>query len=598
MRRRFALVALIAAMLAVALEAGGVLEQAELDSIDARFALRGSQPPSPDLALVLVDDVTFNDLDLQWPFPRGLHARVLDRLREDGARLIAYDVQFTQPASGCRPDVDPDARVCDGDAALLDAVERARPTVFAVSAADERGDTNLFGGGPIIDEVGARPGTVLLPPDRGSVLRRLVWGDAGVPSFATAAAEVLRRRSIASSAFPRAGEALIAYAGPPGTFPATSFSRVLRGRFARGTFRDKIVVVGTEDPSLKDLHAVPTSGEQVMPGAEVQANAIATVLADFPLRDVPGWVAVLLAGAFGALVPLLAGVLRFRIAMAFGLVVLVSWPLLVQWQFSEGRVLPLVVPFAGLVLGGLGTVGTQAMAESLARARTRASFERFVGVSVVDEVLRQAGGDARLGGRRMQGSVLFCDLRGFTTFAERVDPDEVIEVLNRYLTEMSDAVLDHGGTLVSYMGDGIMAVFGAPLAQDDHGDRALAAASDMTGPRLTRFNSWMAARGHDFVFRMGVGLSSGTVMSGMVGSERRMEYTALGDVTNIASRIESMTAAEGYAVLVTEATRHQLRSDHGDLVDLGERRVRGRSAPLHLWGLGEATPPGGGQPAA
>ena len=135
---------------------------------------------------------------------------------------------------------------------------------------------------------------------------------------------------------------------------------------------------------------------------------------------------------------------------------------------------------------------------------------------------------------------MFSDLRGFTSFAETLEPATVIGALNRYLTAMSEAILDHGGTLVAYMGDGIMAVFGAPLAQDDHADRALAAARDML-ERLEGFNEWLRQEGLHEGFKMGIGLNSGQVMSGHVGSERRLEYTALGDTTNTAARLEGMT---------------------------------------------------------
>jgi adenylate cyclase len=161
----------------------------------------------------------------------------------------------------------------------------------------------------------------------------------------------------------------------------------------------------------------------------------------------------------------------------------------------------------------------------------------------------------------------------------------VIELLNRYLTEMSDAILDHGGTVVSYMGDGIMAVFGAPLEQPDHADRALAAAREMLGPRLERFNAWAREAGAPDGFRMGVGVCSGPVMSGNVGSQRRLEYAAVGDTTNAAARLEAMTKDTDHALLVAETTRERLRSTPDDLVEVGELEVRGRQARLRAWTL-------------
>ena len=224
--------------------------------------------------------------------------------------------------------------------------------------------------------------------------------------------------------------------------------------------------------------------------------------------------------------------------------------------------------------------------QRLERARVRDVFARFLPEPVVDEVLSRADGQVRLGGVRVIGTSLFADLRSFTTFAERRPPDEVIGVLNRYLGEMSDAVLDNGGTLVAYMGDGLMAVFGAPIACDDHADRAVATAREMRDSRLPRFNAWAAGRGYG-EFRIGVGICSGPLMSGNVGSERRLEYTAIGDATNTAARLEKLTKELGRPVLLADSTYALLTDPPGDLVAAGEVTVRGRQAPTRLWSLAQ-----------
>jgi adenylate cyclase len=149
---------------------------------------------------------------------------------------------------------------------------------------------------------------------------------------------------------------------------------------------------------------------------------------------------------------------------------------------------------------------------------------------------------------------------------------------------MSDAILDHGGTLTSYMGDGIMAVFGAPVAQPDHADRAVAAASEMVGDRLRGFNDWLAEGGVEHRFQMGVGINSGPVLSGNVGSARRLEYTAVGDTTNTASRLEGMTKGTPHTVFVADSTHRRMRSADG-LVAVGDLEVRGRDQPIRVWAL-------------
>ena len=231
---------------------------------------------------------------------------------------------------------------------------------------------------------------------------------------------------------------------------------------------------------------------------------------------------------------------------------------------------------------------TKKRLHDLERQRVRDVFSRFVPEPVVDEVLRRTDDDLRLRGVRVTGTVLFSDLRGFTSFAETIPADEVIEVLNDYLSHMSDAILDCGGTLVAYQGDGIMAVFGAPIEADDHADRGLAAARDMLGERLSRFNRNLRDNGLGDGFRMGIGLNSGPLMSGTVGSLRRLEYAAIGDTTNTASRLQAMTKGTPHSLLVAGSTRELLRRPPDDLVFVDEREVPGRRARIRLWTL-EAT---------
>src|SRR5215218_6513690 len=243
-------------------------------------------------------------------------------------------------------------------------------------------------------------------------------------------------------------------------------------------------------------------------------------------------------------------------------------------------------PFDPVLLRARISAGlTKKRLHELERERLRGVFARFLPESMVDEVLLRAGGDLRLGGVRLVSTALFADLRGFTGFAERTPPDDVIAVLNRYFGEMSDAVLDNGGTLIAFLGDGLIAVFGAPVACDDHADRAVAAAREMLRERLPRFNDWAREHGYGDGFRMGIGMSSGPLMSGNVGSERRLEYTAIGDTVNTASRLEAMTKTTGRSILVAESTRDAMLNPPHDLSFVGELDVRGRESKIRTWTL-------------
>jgi len=206
---------------------------------------------------------------------------------------------------------------------------------------------------------------------------------------------------------------------------------------------------------------------------------------------------------------------------------------------------------------------------------------------VVDQALEAAGG-LRLGAVRRECTVLFSDIRGFTTFSESHDAPEVLEILNHYLAEMTEAIMSHGGTLIAYLGDGIIAIFGAPLEQDDHADRAVAAAQEMVGPRLERFNEWLAERGIEEPFGMGIGINSGLFMAGNVGSQDRLEYTVIGDTVNTAARMEGLTKGSGHAMFIAESTRFMLLREPPPLQYVGEFAIRGRAGKMQIWAPGSA----------
>jgi len=221
----------------------------------------------------------------------------------------------------------------------------------------------------------------------------------------------------------------------------------------------------------------------------------------------------------------------------------------------------------------------------LEREHVRGVFSRFVPEHVVDDVLARTDGDLRLAGSRDVGTIMFTDIRGFTAFTESTSPERVLEVLNAYFDEMIEAIFGWGGTLVGYRGDGLLIVFGAPIPLGDHADRALAAAREMVGVRLRRFNETVGGGGVGEGFRMGVGMNSGPFMSGNVGAARRLEYTVHGDTVNTASRIEGMTKTLEHAILLADSTRLALRSPPEDLVFAGEFEVRGRASEIRLWTL-------------
>ena len=542
----------------------------EARAVDARFDVRGAEQPPKAIALVGLDEQSLNDLNVRAPIPRRFHARVIDRLRADGAKVIAYDFQFTEQTT------------VDDDNALFLAIQRAGNVVLGTSRVGPGGRSDVLGSDANVRRVRATVGSINLGTSAGKVYR-YPHSDHGMPSFAVAAASRSTGKSPTGSPFDDGG-AWIDFAGPAGTIPTTSLSRVVEGRFPRGRFRGKIVVVGPTAPALQDIKA--TAAGDGMPGPEIHANAIATILDDFPLDEAPGWLAVALIALLALAAPAAAVPLHGVRWLPVPILALGGYVLAVQLAFNGGSILPVIPALLALTVGFVGTLSAQYAIELRVRRRLRTTFARFVPAQVVDQVVDRAEGeDLRLGGQRLEGTVLFCDLRGFTAKAEALPAEQVIEMLNRYLTQMSEAILDHGGTVVSYMGDGIMAVFGAPLEQPDHRDRAVAAAREMVGPRLEAFNAWVRREEIGDGFEMGIGVCSGPVMSGNVGSERRLEYAAVGDTTNMASRLESMTKDGPHSVLLAESTAKWLTGGDKGLVYVGELTVRGHAATVKAWTL-------------
>ena len=597
------LVAVASTGIWVTLYATDALKSLEGQTIDKRFSIRGTQHPPKNFVIVAVDNKTFQDLN-NFPFPRSEYAQLINNIAAEHPKAIVFDIELADKTTvGGTCKIQGTSYPCD-DLALLTAISNhPGVTAFDTTAPDANGSGQIrflgsTEGTTLLGQLGSRAGAALFPQNQpGNVYRQMLYSVQNVPALYVVAAEMAGHKRMTKKQF--GGDRWIDYPGAQHTIPWVSFSSVLDPRkygpptgwthpLPSNYFRGKVVFVGATQLSLEDFHA--TSTDPQMAGVEIEADAAATVLRGFPLNSVPDWINVLLIVLFGVGVPLLAlrvrPVISIGIAVAAGLV----FAIVAQLAFNAGLIVAFVYPLGALILSAVGALAVQMVTEAFERIRTRDLFSRFVPENVVDQVLASADG-LRLGGVQRDATVLFSDVRGFTTLAETLTPPQVIDVLNHYLSEMSDAILNHGGTLVSYMGDGIFAVFGAPLELPDHADRAVAAAREMLDVRLPRFNAWLREGGMSDGVRMGIGLNSGHVMSGHVGSERRVEYAAVGDTTNTASRIESLTKGTPHQLLLSGSTREALRSPPDDLVEVGETEIRGRQGHIKLWSIIEAPEP-------
>ena len=352
---------LLAGFLAVAVIGGahltGALQSLEHDSVDARFGLRPAQTPS-DVVVVAVDDVTFSDLQEQWPFPRTLFARATKRLHDAGAREIVFDVQFTEQTEP------------DEDWAFYDAIADAGGAVLSTSETDGKGGHNVLGGEANLREINATAGASNLPDEDAGVIRRFGASAGGLPTLAAVVAE-RHGRPLDRSAFID-GVAWIDFRGGPGTIRTVSFSDLVEGRADPALFRDRIVVIGASAPTLQDVHPTSTSRGELMSGPEIQANAIWTALHGMPLRDAPGWAGWLAVALLGLLVPLLTLRINPLVAAAIGIVTGLAYAAGAVVAFEQGIVMSVVAPLLGLVTATATTAVAGHFLERRARARADA----------------------------------------------------------------------------------------------------------------------------------------------------------------------------------------------------------------------------------
>ncbi len=342
-------------------------------------------------------------------------------------------------------------------------------------------------------------------------------------------------------------------------------------------FRDKIVVVGTTAPGLSDVFSVPLAGKY--PGAEIHATLIDSLLAGrFMAPAGPGTaLAAVLAGA--ALVS--AAAVWFgpwwATAVALGAAGALWWGALAM--FRAGLWLPVTPTTAAIALAAFGGTGYHYVVEGREKRKVKHLFSRFVSQDVYERLLSDPA-RAALGGTRRDMTVLFSDIRGFTTLAERLDPEATVTTLNQFFTRMVPLVLAHGGTVDKFVGDMIMALFGAPLDDGDHADHAVQAALAMSA-ELDALNRERAGSGLP-PLEIGIGINSGEMVAGLIGSERILSYTVIGDAVNLGSRIESLNKQYGTRVIVSDATRQRLRRRY-DLRPLGDITVKGRTQPVSVF---------------
>ncbi|HZE21390.1 MAG TPA: adenylate/guanylate cyclase domain-containing protein, partial [Desulfobaccales bacterium] len=386
----------------------------------------------------------------------------------------------------------------------------------------------------------------------------------------------------------RYGRMLINYLGPGGLIPTYSATAVLNGTLPAGALKDKIVLVGATAVGIYDLRVTPFSGN--FPGVEVQATIMDNLLRGNFIRTPPFALGIMLLILVGLAIMLGRILPRLSAAWAliFTLVVIEGYVGINYYLFSrQGLELEVFYPLGLIVLVYLGVTMQRFLAEERERERIRKTFESYVAPTVVQEMLKHPE-QLRLGGERREISILFTDIRGFTTMSENLDPEALVKLLHDFLNPMSNIIINQGGTIDKYMGDAIMALFGAPLVQPDHPQMACRAALEMAAI-LASLNEEWATQGHP-PLRIGVGVNTGPVAVGNMGSDRLFDYTAVGDNVNLASRLEGLNKYYGTNILISETTAHALGNGF-ILRDVDQVRVKGKVHAARIYQLlGEGEP--------
>ncbi|MBL0408037.1 adenylate/guanylate cyclase domain-containing protein [Microvirga aerilata] len=529
-------------------------------------------PPEPGAVVVAIDEPSFSEVGQRWPWSRELHAKLVESLRAAGAKVIAFDIIFSEPSTE------------EADGAFARVIG---PDV--VLAADDV--TTFLGQGvqttrvnpidPFLD-AGAATGAVAVHLDGDAYLRRM-------PSMADSfAAEALRLKG--EQVTPAPEGALIQYFGGPRSYPTASYYQALdpENFLPPGYFKDKVVLVGLDlkaatsaDVGAPDTFPTPytlTEGT-LTAGVEIQATILDNLRHGLYVIPVPRLVMVLLviAAAFWAAALSRQGIYWRTGFWAF---FVVAFFIVGAWAVLRfGRVwTPPALPVAA-ALGVFGArFGLDYARERHLRRTVSEAFSRYLSPDLVAQLARDPGA-LKLGGERRNLSILFCDVRGFTTLSEKLkdEPERLTTLINRLLDPLSGAVLAEGGTIDKYIGDCVMAFWNAPLPSPDHPLRAAQAAMRMLEAVDTLNAELRREQGEAApVFAIGVGINTGDCVVGNVGSRWRYDYSVLGDTVNLASRLESLSKEYGVSIVLGPATAKALQ-DHFVMIELDQIAVKGRA---------------------
>lgn len=610
------------------LQAGGVLTPLENLTWDWRVrALAETGPATKQVKVVALDqaslDWALKTNGLSWPWPRQVYAPIAQFLARGGAKALALDIIFSEPSN-----------LPGDDEALGQALSQAGMAVGAVVLGRSSGQSTawpqawrdklpwvengrsappqmaqalsapraMLPVGPIASACQAL-GNVMEEAGRDQVIRRITpvrWFSGrplltlGLAAYCPAGdcklAWSSNGLSIGGHAVPldAEGRAVLNFRGPPGSHEKFSAAAVIQSELMiqegreptikPEIFKDCYVVLGFTAPGLHELRATPVSPN--FPGLEVHATALDNLLSNDFIRPAPLWLAALALLVFTLASGLIAVQLdkTWQIALCFA-AALTAPALLGLAAYDWGWWWPVAAPFLAVLLTMLGIVVLKYATEGRDRRFIKQVFRHYLSPQVIERILEDPS-RLHLGGERRELSIFFSDLQGFTSISERMDSGDLTELLNDYLSEMTDIILAQGGTLDKYEGDAIIAFWNAPLDQPDHAARAVRAALLCQQALAQRQEEFAARAGGPLKAR--IGLNTGIVVVGNLGSKSRFDYTVLGDAANLASRLEGANKIFGSGILVSQTTWEETQGVFSGR-ELGRVRVKGRQEPVRVY---------------
>ena len=603
----------------------------ELDTYDRRVAATARPvAPAGGIALVLIDNDSLRRMEPlvgRWPWPRLVHATVIDYLAAAGAKVIAYDILFAERDLRKFMVGDTEWTGEESDAALVESTRKAGNVVHVAEAssaelidASRALPENLEAPAlnvrvPATPCVATRPrvtppfpalaqasraiGHTLFILDSDGPVRRVApvvqVGQRTIPSLSLAT-------TMASgvSAMPAVIEdngqcaALVPWRGPaenPNGQPTFSYhsfydlfraqQEVIEGQkpaLDPAFFKDRIVVVGGTGEGLREAFTTPFP-QGAIAGPEVHANVIDGLLVNRSIVPSPAWLTAVLAVA-GATGVGIAGLYLNAWLTGAAAAALAS---LLVWQafafFARGTWIPLTIPALAIVFAFVGDLAWKYVVEGREKRIVKKLFSRYVSKDVYDQLVADPA-LAALGGARRTMTVLFSDVRGFTAMSEKGTPEEVVGQLNEYFSRMVQVVFDHRGTVDKFVGDMVMALFGAPLGDEDHAEHAVQTALAMSAA-LTELNAHWQSQGRP-TLDIGIGINTGEMVAGNIGSDTIMSYTVIGDAVNLGARLESLNKDYNTRIIISEATRARLKGQY-DIHPLGDVVVKGKSKPVAIF---------------